>query len=63
MMLNKINPYYIFIAGFIFVIIGALLKIMHIPLSSVFLFWGISLKIYALIRFSLLKKYNSKNKR
>lgn len=64
MFLNKINPIYLFITGFLFVIIGALLKIMHIPLSSVFLFWGLALKIYAIIRFGVFfnHSYNSKKK-
>jgi hypothetical protein len=63
MFLNKINPIYLFVTGFVLVIIGALLKIMHIPFSTVFLFWGIALKIYAMIRFGVLLNHNFKSKR
>ncbi len=63
MFLNKINPIHLFIAGFLFVIIGTLLKIMKIPFSSIFLFWGIALKVYAMIRFGIILNHRFKNKR
>lgn len=63
MFLNKINPVYLFITGFVLVIIGALLKIMHLPASSFFLFWGIALKVYAIIRFGVIFNHIFKNKR
>jgi hypothetical protein len=63
MFLNKINPVYLFITGFILVIIGALFKILNFPISFFFLFWGIALKIYAIIRFGVLINHNFKSKR
>ena len=54
MLLNKISPIYVFIAGFTFLLTGALFKIMQIPFSTVFLFWGFVLKIYAMIRFCVI---------
>ena len=65
MFLNKINPLYIFASGFLLVIIGALLKILNLPLSTPILFWGLLLKLYALIRFVLIFNnfYNNKKEK
>mgnify|MGYP000433270183 CR=1 FL=1 len=63
MFLNKFNPIYLFVVGFILVIIGALLKILNFPFSTPVLAWGLLLKLYAIIRFVILfnRNYN-KNK-
>ena len=58
MFLNKINPIYLFVAGFILVIIGAFLKILNVPFSTPLLAWGILLKLYAIIRFVILFNHN-----
>jgi hypothetical protein len=63
MFLNKLNPIYLFVTGLVLVIIGALLKILHFPFSTVFLFWGIALKIYAIIRFGIFFSHSFKNRK
>jgi hypothetical protein len=63
MILNKINPIYLFATGFVLVIAGAFLKITNVPFSTPLLWWGLILKLYAIIRFVIIFNYSyNKNK-
>jgi hypothetical protein len=63
MSINKLNPFYIFIVGFVFLLVGALLKILHLPLFQVFIFWGLALKLYSVIRIAIMLNHTFKNNR
>jgi hypothetical protein len=63
MSINKLNPFYVFIVGSVLLLVGALLKILHLPLFQVFIFWGLALKLYCIIRIAIMLNHTFKNNR